>query len=372
MRTVRINRNPGGNPICLLRFVKRHFGIFWQIFVALGLFQFELLAQSEKHLKNIQQLTFGGDNAEAYFNFKGDKLTFQSNNKNWGLQCDQIFVMDISKAVSDSFYKPAMISNGKGRTTCSYFLPGDNEVLFASTHLKDAECPPVPERKEGKYLWAIYNSYDIFIAGLNGNIVKQLTNRKGYDAEATVSPKGDKIVFTSDLSGDLELWTMNIDGTNLKQITNDLGYDGGAFFSSDGKKIVFRASRPKTEQEIKEYKELFSQGQVSPTQMEIFICNADGLDLKQITSLGKANWAPFYHPSNKKIIFSSNHHSQKGYDFQLFMINEDGSGLEQITFESHFNAFPIFSPNGKNLVFSSNRNNGGTRDTNVFIADWED
>lgn len=329
-----------------------------------------ILTAQEKHLRNIQQLSFGGDNAEAYFSFKGDQLVFQSNNKKWGLECDQIYVMDISKAAGDSSYRPPLVSTGKGRTTCSYFMPGDKEILFSSTHLAGEKCPPVPERKEGKYLWAIYDSYDIFIAGLDGKIVKQLTDRKGYDAEATVSPNGDKIVFTSDRSGDLELWTMNTDGTNLRQITDKPGYDGGAFFSADGKKIIFRASRPEKEEEIKEYKELLSQGLVSPTQMEIFMCNADGSELKQVTNLGKANWAPFFHPSGEKIIFSSNHHSQKGYDFQLFMINKDGSGLEQITIHSQFNSFPMFSPDGKKIVFSSNRNNGGTRDTNVFIADW--
>jgi Tol biopolymer transport system component len=197
-----------------------------------------------------------------------------------------------------------------------------------------------------------------------------LTNSKGYDAEATLSPKGDKIVFTSDRSGDLELWTMNIDGSNQKQITNQLGYDGGAFFSPDGKKLVYRASRLIGDSAIKEYKEFLAKGLVAPTSMEIYTCNVDGTDVKQITHLGKANWAPYFHPSGKKIIFSSNHHSEKGYNFQLFMINLDGSGLEQITSESLFNAFPMFSPDGKKLVFSSNRNNGGTRDTNIFIADW--
>ncbi|MCB0544754.1 MAG: PD40 domain-containing protein, partial [Saprospiraceae bacterium] len=186
------------------------------------------------------------------------------------------------------------------------------------------------------------------------------------------SPKGDKILFTSDRSGDLELWTMNLDGSGLTQITNELGYDGGAFFSPDGSKIVFRASRPKTDAEIKEYKDLLSQGLVAPTDMEIFVCNADGSDQRQVTRLGKANWAPYYHPSGKKIIFSSNHHSERGYDFQLFMINEDGTGLEQITHESIFNSFPMFSPDGKKIAWSSNRDNGGTRDTNVFVADWVD
>ena len=327
--------------------------------------------QEEKHLKNLQMLTHGGDNAEAYFSFDGKSASFQSNNRAWNLKCDQIFHLDIEKAAKDSTYKPVMVSTGKGRTTCSYFLKDGKHILYASTHKSNDECPPVPEIK-GKYLWAVYKSFDIYIADLKGNITKQLTNTEGYDAEATVSPNGDKIVFTSDRSGDLELWTMDIDGKNQKQITFGLGYDGGAFFSPDGKKLVFRASRPTEEADVKEYKELLAQGLVAPTAMELYTCNVDGSDLKQVTHLGKANWAPFYHPRGKKIIFSSNHHSKKGYDFQLFMVNEDGTGLEQITNQSIFNAFPMFSPNGKKLIFSSNRTNGGTRDTNLFIADWVD
>lgn len=330
-----------------------------------------LTKAQEKHLNNIQKLTYGGDNAEAYFSPDGKFVSFQSNYKNWGLQCDQIFTLDINAASKDSTYKPKMVSTGKGRTTCSYVMPNGKDVLYASTHLVSDSCPPVAEIK-GKYLWAVYNSFDIFIANKKGKIIKQLTTTPGYDAEATISPKGDKIIFTSDRTGDLELWIMDIDGKNQKQITSGLGYDGGAFFSPDGKKIVFRSSRPKTDEEVKEYKELLIKGLVAPTNMEIYTCNVDGTDLKQITNLGKANWAPFYHPSGKKIIFSSNHHSKRGYDFQLFMINEDGTGLEQITNESMFNAFPMFSPDGKKLIFSSNRKNHGTRDTNLFIADWVD
>jgi len=330
-----------------------------------------LYSQDEKHLKNLSMLTHGGDNAEAYFSYDGKFASFQSNNVKWGLKCDQIFNLDITKAAKDSTYKPDLISTGKGRTTCSYYLKDNKHIIYASTHKSGDECPPAPETK-GKYLWAVYKSFDIYVADLKGNITKQLTTTDGYDAEATVSPKGDKIVFTSDRSGDLELWTMDIDGKNQKQITFGLGYDGGAFFSPDGKKLVFRASRPTEETEVKEYKELLAQGLVAPSNMEIYTCNVDGSDLKQITHLGKANWAPFYHPSGKKIIFSSNHHSKKGYDFQLFMVNEDGSGLEQITNKSMFNAFPMFSLDGKKLIFSSNRNNGGTRDTNLFIADWVD
>ncbi|TND00378.1 MAG: WD40-like beta propeller [Bacteroidetes bacterium] len=324
----------------------------------------------EKHLANIRQLTFGGDNAEAYFSFDSKSLVFQSNNAAWGLKCDQIFVYEISKG-GGAAYKPKQVSTGKGRTTCAYFMPGDKQVLYASTHLGADTCPPTGDlRRGGKYLWPIYSTYDIFVADGKGKIKKRLTDSPGYDAEATVSPDGKKIVFTSTRSGDLELWTMNIDGSNVKQVTNQLGYDGGAFFSPDSKKLVFRASRPKTEADIKEYKDFLAEGLVAPVSMEIYTCNVDGSDLKQITNLGKANWAPYYHPSGKKIMFSSNHHSQKGYDFQLYMINEDGTGLEQITTESIFNSFAMFSPDGKKLVFCSNRNNGGTRDTNVFLADW--
>lgn len=330
------------------------------------------LPSTEKHLKNITQLTFGGDNAEAYFSFDGKMVVFQSNNPAWDLKCDQIFSLNIEDAMRDTL-RPKMLSTGKGRTTCSYFLPGNKEILYASTHLGGVECPPNPDMSQTKkYLWPIYNTFDIFVADLKGETRRQLTFEPGYDAEATVSPKGDKIVFTSDRSGDLELYTMNLDGSNVKQVTFGLGYDGGAFFSPDGTKLVFRASRPKTEAEIAEYKDFLSKGLVAPTNMEIYVCNVDGSDLKQITQLGKANWAPFFHPSGKKIIFSSNHASERGYDFNLYMINLDGSGLEAITHESKFNAFPMFSPDGKKLVFSSNRNNGGTKDTNLFIADWID
>lgn len=334
---------------------------------------FAQTAPAEPHLQNIRQLTFGGDNAEAYWSPDGKWLTFQSNNPAWGLKCDQIFAMKVKKAAGKPQYRPKDISQNHGRTTCSYFMPDGKHILFASTKAAMDTCPHTPDlRQGGKYLWPIYDSYDLYIADLKGNIVKRLTDTPGYDAEAVVSPKGDKILFTSMRSGDLELWVMDIDGSNLRQITREPGYDGGAFFSPDGSKIVFRASRPKNEAELREYQDLLNRGLVAPTNMEIFVCNADGSDLRQVTKLGKANWAPFYHPSGKKIIFSSNHHSSRGYDFQLYVINEDGTGLERITTESIFNSFPMFSPDGKKLVWCSNRNNGGTRDTNVFIADWKE
>jgi len=329
-----------------------------------------LIYEQEKHFKNMKQLTFGGENAEAYWSFDDSKLIFQATNEKWGQSCDQIYIIDTNNYSLDSV-TPQMVSLGLGRTTCSYFMPGDSTIIYASTHLEDAKCPNVPDRRvDGKYVWPIYDSYDIFIADLDGNIVKQLTNYDGYDAEATVSPTGDKIVFTSIRSGDLELYTCNIDGSDVKQVTNQLGYDGGAFFSHDGKKLVFRSSRPKTDDEIKQYKELLLKGLVMPTNMEIYVCNVDGSDLKQVTNLGNANWSPFFHPSNEKIIFCSNHESLLGFPFNLYMIDIDGNNLEQITYGKKFTSFPVFSNDGKKIVFSSNRNNGGTRETNVFIADW--
>ena len=332
----------------------------------------QLAYPEERHLNNIRQLTFGGDNAEAYWSFDGRMVSFQSNNKAWGLQCDQIFYTPVD-GVDLKSNRPQLVSTGKGRTTCAFFMPGDKTILYGSTHLGGEACPPEPERRPGgKYLWPIYDTYDIFIADLNGNLKRQLTDSPGYDAEATLSPKGDKIVFTSLRNGDLALYVMVVKGKKVRQITNTLGYDGGAFFSPDGEKIVFRASRPETEEKRKEYIDNLKNGLVAPTEMEIFVCNADGTGLRQVTRLGKANWAPFYHPSGKKIIFSSNHKGARGFEFNLFMINEDGTGLEQITYDKVFDSFPMFSPDGKRIIFSSNRNNNGTRDTNLFVADWVD
>lgn len=323
----------------------------------------------EVHLKNIRKLTSGGDNAEAYFSPDGKMLTLQITHPEKNIPCDRIFYLQLSDTLNNKWPQLNPLSNGSGRTTCSYFMPDGKHILFASTHEKQKSCPDF-KKPEGKYVWPIFKEYDIYVADLKGKIKKKLTNTSGYDAEATVSPKGDKIVFTSDRSGDLELWVMDIDGKNPRQITHQLGYDGGAFFSPDGKKIVFRASRPKTEEEIKEYKELLRQGLVAPNNMEIFMCNTDGSNLKQITNLGKANWAPFFHPKGDRILFSSNHHSARGFDFQIYMIDTAGQNLQQITFDSYFNAFPMFSPDGKKLVFSSNRQGSNPRETNVFIADW--
>lgn len=329
-----------------------------------------LIYPEEKYFKSIKQVTFGGNNAEAYWSFDDKQMVFQADYNKWGVECDQMFLLNVGEDLENKI--PPMVSTGNGRTTCSYFLPDNKHIIYASTHLVDENCPEVPLRENGKYVWPVYDSFDIFVADLEGNITAQLTNEPGYDAEPTVSPKGDRIVFTSTRSGDLELYTMNLDGSDVVQITDELGYDGGAFFSPDGSKIIFRSSRPKTEAEIKEYKDLLARGLVQPTEMELYICNADGSELRQLTNLGNANWSPFFHPSGEKIIFSSNHENEGGFPFNLYMIDIDGRNLERVTAGKTFDAFPVFSNDGRYLAFSSNRNNGGTRDTNLFIAEWKE
>jgi Tol biopolymer transport system component len=317
----------------------------------------------ETRLKNIRMLTSEGENAEAYLSFNENKLVYQSTFGD--LQCDQIFTMNIDGT------NKKMISSGKGRTTCAYFLPSDNSVVYASTHLESEDCPALPDRSKG-YVWKLYDSFEIFSINDDGTNLKRLTNSHGYDAEATVSPQGNKIVFTSLRDGDPELYLMDIDGSNQTRLTFEKGYDGGAFFSNDGKKIVFRASRPKTEKELNDYNELVTLGYVRPTALEIFTMNVDGTDLKQITNFGKASFAPFFHPDNKKIIFSSNINSKSGREFDLYLVNTDGTGLEQVTFHKEFDGFPMFTKDAKHLVFASNRFNKNPGDTNIFIADWND
>lgn len=325
----------------------------------------------ETHFKNVQQLTFGGDNAEAYFSYDGKWLIFQKTAPKEGIPCDQMYIGKIPTQPGEKF-EPKLVSTGKGRTTCGAFTKDGKHVIYASTHLGSADCPTVPDRSKygNKYIWPLYDSYDIFMADLNGNIVKQLTNSKGYDAEATLSPDGKKMLYTSTKDGDLELYVMNLKNGKEKRITNTLGYDGGAWFSPDGKKIIWRASRPKTEAEVKEYKELLAQGLVAPANMEVWVANADGSNARQVSAFGQANWAPAYMPDSKRIIFASNHEYKRGFPFNMYTMNEDGTNLTKISRDKGFDAFPMFSPDGKKIVFCSNRNNGGTRDTNIFVADW--
>ena len=317
--------------------------------------------EGEKHLANIKMLTDEGENAEAYLSFDEKKLIYQTSHGN--IKCDQIFTMNIDG--SDK----KMVSTGFGKTTCSYFLPGDKKIIYSSTHLADKNCPPPPDYSKG-YVWKLHDSFDVFSANADGSDIKQLTFTKGYDAESTVSPLGDKIVFTSMRDGDPEIYIMDIDGSNQKRLTYEKGYDGGPFFSLDGTKIVFRASRPKTEKELADYDDLVKNGLVRPTALELYVMDADGKNIQQVTNLGKASFAPFFFPDAKRIIFASNVNSENGRDFDLYKINVDGTGLEQITFNDTFDGFPMFTKDGKHLVFASNRFNKKQGNTNIFVADW--
>jgi TolB protein len=323
----------------------------------------------ETHFKNLQQLTFGFDNAEAYWSYDGKWIVFQRTAAKEGVPCDQIFIGKVPKKGEKFIYK--MISNGRGRTTCSFFMNDGKHIIYASTHEAADTCPPLPDRSKygNKYIWPVYNSYDIYMADLNGKIIKKLTTTPGYDAEGTLSPDGTKMIFTSTRNGDLDLYVMNLKTGKTKQVTNTLGYDGGAWFSPDGEKIIWRASRPKSDDEIKEYKDLLKEGLVAPIQMEVFIANADGSNARQITSLGKANWAPNFLPDGR-IIFCSDYEYPRGFPFNMYTMNADGTNVEKISRDKGFDAFPMFSRDGRKIIFCSNRNNGGTHDTNIFIADW--
>jgi TolB protein len=341
------------------------------LFPFLSFSQDTLHYPAEVHFKNIRQLTYGGDNAEAYWSYDGKMVVFQRTSIKDGVPCDQIFIGKLPEKNEPFTYK--MVSTGKGRTTCAFFTKDNKHIVYASTHEGSNDCPaPVDRAKYGnKYIWPIYSSYDIYLADLDGKIKKKLTETPGYDGEATISPDGKKMIFTSMRNGDLDLYIMELETGETTQVTHQPGYDGGAWFSPDGKKIVWRASRPKTEAEINEYNELLKENLVAPTKMEVFTANIDGSNVKQVTSLGQANWAPNFMPDGN-IIFCSNHEYKRGFPFNMYSINTDGTNMEKLSRDKGFDAFPMFSPDGKKILFSSNRNNGGTRDTNLFVAEWKD
>jgi len=317
----------------------------------------------ERHLRNVRQLTSGGENAEAYFSADNKKLIFQMHDGNG--KCDQIYTMDLTGKIGP------MVSTGQGKTTCAFFFPNGKRVLYASTHGAGPECPPPPDYSRG-YVWRLHSEFDIYTARPDGKSLKRLTTTPGYDAEATISPDGKWIVFTSARDGDLDIYLMDTKGRNVRKLTNELGYDGGPFFSPDGKKIVYRAHHPGGEKEIAEYKELVKDGLLKPTRFELFVMDADGKNKRQLTDNGGANFAPFFHPDGKRIIFASNLHSPRSRNFDLYLINLDGRDLERITTHEQFDSFPMFSSDGKLLVWASNRNQKTRGETNIFLADWVD
>jgi TolB protein len=333
--------------------------LLWSILILIPLLCF---GQAAKHFSNLKQITHGGQNAEAYWSPDGKRLIFQSTRDT--SECDQQYIMNADG--SDMH----MVSTGKGVTTCGYFLADGKHIVYASTHQAGPSCPARPDRSKG-YVWAVYPGFDIYLADDKGKIEKKLTDTAGYDAEATINWKTNKIIYTSMASGDLDLWTMNLDGSGKKQITKTEGYDGGAVFSRDGSKIVWRAFHPDTPDKTKTYRDLLKDNLTTPMKMELWVANSDGSNAKQITNYGCASFAPTFTPDGKKILFSSNKQKCDSRDFELYTVNADGTGLEQITSYGGFTSFPEFSPDGKKIVFVSSYQGKGDYEFNVFTADWK-
>ena len=322
----------------------------------------QLIHEDERHFASLRQLTFAGQNAEAYWSTDDEWIMFQATPREAG--CDAQFTMrpdgsDLS-----------LVSTGTGRTTCGYFVPGNEKIVYGSTHLGGDECPPDPDMSMG-YVWALYEDFDIFLAEADGSNPERLTDAPGYDAEATLSRDGEWIVFTSTRDGDLEIYKMRTDGSELTRLTDSPGYDGGPFFSYDGTKIVYRASHPEGD-ELADYQRLLAEGMIRPSQLDVFVMDADGSNKRQLTDNGRANFGPYFFPDGERIIFSSNLGSETGREFDLWAIGVDGEGLEQITFTGDFDGFPMFNSDGTKLLFASNRGNDLPRETNLFIADWVD
>ena len=316
-------------------------------------------APGESRLKNIRQLTFGGENAEAYFSSSGRQIIFQSTRD--GRTCDQQYIM------RDDGSHVHRVSNGLGKTTCGYFMDGDRRVFFGSSHAVDSICPPRPDPSKG-YVWRL-DPFDIYTANAAGSVMKRLTHYGVYTAEGVLSPDGKRIVFTSLKDGDLDIYTMNVDGSDVRQLTTTPGYDGGPWWSPDGTKIIYRAHHPTEPAELAAYRDLLAQRLVRPNRMEIFVMDADGSNQRQVTRLGGANFGPSWAPDGR-IIFSSNYPSPRSGNFDLYLVALDGSRLERITTSPVFDGFPMFSPDGRRMIWASNRHAGKPGDTNVFIADW--
>lgn len=330
--------------------------LFWGVLASLA-----IAAGQSRHLTDVRQLTNGGENAEAYWAPDGKRLIFQTTRPPY--DCDQIFLMNADGS------NQHLVSTGKGRTTCAYFLKDNRHIVYASTHLAGDACPAPPDRSRG-YVWGVFSGYDIFLATDSGKIEKRLTDTNGYDAEATVNWKTGNIVYTSLASHDLDLWTMRSDGSGKRQITKTVGYDGGAVYSRDGTKLVWRANYPKTPEEMARYKSLLAENLTAPMKMEIMVANADGSDAHAITHFGCASFAPTFTPDGRQILFSSNQHDCDSRHFDLYLINVDGSGLERVTDSGGFTSFPEFSPDGRTLAFCSDHGAKSRYEFNIFTAKW--
>lgn len=322
-------------------------------------------APPEPRLANLRQLTKGGTHAEAYWSPDGTQLIYQAVRE--GDKADQIYVLDLATGASKR------ISDGKGKTTCAYFLP-DGRIVYSSTKAAGPEPPPPPDRSKG-YVWPLHREFEIYLLDPRTGAEKRLTDSDGYDAESTVSPDGRRLVFMSQRDGAFGLYTMNVDGTDLKKVTKKTCYTGGAFFSPDGRSLVYRSFYPKTAADDGNLKQMLDTRALIPFKgmvIEIYVSDADGGNERAVTSMGKINFAPTFHRDGKRIIFTSDARAESRGGYNLFLINADGTGLEQVTRHKGFDGFPHFSPDGKKLVFISDRNATRPHELNIFLADWVD
>jgi Tol biopolymer transport system component len=320
-----------------------------------------LIRDGERHFAHLWQLTFGGQNAEAYWSGDGTKLILQSTRGDW--TCDQQYVLDLRTGVT------TRVSTGTGRTTCGYFYDGDRRVLFASTHGGGEACPPNPDMSQG-YVWPLYPSFDLWTAKPDGTDLRRLTDHAGYDAEATLSVDGRWVVFTSKRDGDVDLYKMRPDGSGLTRLTHSVGYDGGAFFSHDGKRIVWRTHRTDDSTANATFHRLLAMDLVKPSKMDLWVMDADGRNPKRLTDRPGASFAPYFTPDDRHILYSSNWNNPRGRDFNLWLIPVEGGEPVAVTTDPDFDGFPMFSPDGRWLVFCSNRGGKVAGETNVFLAEW--
>jgi Tol biopolymer transport system component len=320
-----------------------------------------MIREGETHFAHLWQLTFGGQNAEAYWSGDGTKLIWQWTSDTW--PCDQEYVMDLRTGTR------TRVSTGRGRTTCGYFYDHDRRVLFASTHAAGDSCPPPPDMSHG-YTWAIYPSYEIYTARPDGSDLQPLTHHDGYDAEGTMSVDGKWLVFTSKRDGDVDLYKMHMDGTGLTRLTHSVGYDGGAYFSHDGKHIVWRTYRTDDSTANATFTSLLAMDLVKPVKMDIWVMDADGSHQRRVTDKPGASFAPYFTPDDRSIIYASNWTNPRGRNFDLWLVPVGGGEPVPVTRDPDFDGFPMFSPDGHWLVFCANRGGKVPGETNVFLAEW--
>lgn len=319
-----------------------------------------------KHLANIRQVTSGMVKAgEGYFSPDGKQIVYQAQPLEYPFY--QIFRQPLSGA-GDA--RPIRISTGRGRTTCSYFSPDGKKILFASSHqdphIDETEAAERKQQEEDKkagvrrrYKWDFDPHTDMYEADLDGNILKQLTDAKGYDAEGAYSKDGKLIAFCSDRDGDPDIYVMNADGSNKRQLTNSPGYDGGPFISPDGQWVIFRSDREK------------------PEMLQIHVIGIDGKNDTALTSTNGVNWGPYWHPTAPYIIWSGADHSdpnaRPNYDLWLakYEIKDGKFSIGEpirVTDFAGADVLPVFSPDGKKLMWTSTRTDDHS--SQLFIADF--